>query len=67
MAIDRLILVIAGSFILISVALSHFHDPRWLYFTLFVGANMLQAGFTKWCMMSIILKKLGAKPGQSFS
>lgn len=67
MVIDRLILVIAGSFILASLALSQLHDPNWLYFTAFVGANMLQAGFTRWCIMAKILKMLGAGPGKAFN
>jgi len=53
--------IIAGSFILASLALAHFVDPKWLWFTAFVGANLLQSGFTKWCLMSIILRKLGLR------
>lgn len=66
MVIDRLILIIAGGFILASLALSQLHDPRWLYFTAFVGANMLQAGFTRWCLMAKILRMFGAGPGKAF-
>lgn len=66
MGVDRAILVIAGTFILTSLALSHYHSPYWLYFTAFVGANMFQAGFTRWCLMATIIKKLGLKPGVAF-
>lgn len=59
--LDRYIHVIAGSFILISLALAHFVNPNWLWFTAFVGANLLQSGFTNWCLMSVFLKKLGVK------
>ncbi|MDN3644290.1 DUF2892 domain-containing protein [Lutimonas halocynthiae] len=59
--INRYINVIAGSFILISLALAHFVNPNWIWFTAFVGANLLQSGFTNWCLMSVILKKLGVK------
>ena len=52
---------IAGTFILISLALAHFISPNWLWFTAFVGANLLQSSFTNWCLMGIILKKLGVK------
>jgi len=59
--INRYINIIAGSFILISLALAHFVNPNWIWFTAFVGANLLQSGFTNWCLMSVILKKLGVK------
>lgn len=59
--INRYINVIAGSFILISLLLSYFVHPNWIWFTAFVGANLLQSGFTNWCLMSVILKKLGVK------
>lgn len=59
MHIDRLLRLIAGSFTLISLALAHYHDPRWLWFTAFIGLNLLQSGFTNWCPMMTILKKLG--------
>ncbi|MGB5320908.1 YgaP family membrane protein [Lutimonas sp.] len=59
--INRYINVIAGSFILISLLLAHYVHPNWIWFTAFVGANLLQSGFTNWCLMSVILKKLGVK------
>ena len=59
--INRYINVIAGSFILISLLLAHYVHPNWLWFTAFVGANLLQSGFTNWCLMSVILKKLGIR------
>ena len=68
MTIQRMIRIIAGSFILLSLYLSHlyngvslFEGPTWLWFTAFVGANLLQSGFTKWCLMEKILDKLGMK------
>jgi hypothetical protein len=66
MSIDRLVIAIAGSFILISLLLAHFHSEYWLWFTAFVGANLLQSAFTGFCPMAIILKKLGVKPGCAF-
>lgn len=63
MTIERWIRAIAGTFILISLGLGHFVDPRWYLFTAFVGANLLQSAFTNWCLMSIILEKLGVKKG----
>ncbi|MDP1774299.1 MAG: DUF2892 domain-containing protein [Methylobacter sp.] len=66
MTIDRLVLAVAGSFILISLLLAHYHSELWLWFTAFVGANLLQSAFTGFCPMAIILKKLGVKPGSAF-
>ena len=66
MNIDRVVMAMAGSFILISLLLAHFHSPNWLWFTAFVGANLLQSAFTGFCPMSILLKKLGVKPGCAF-
>jgi hypothetical protein len=59
--INRLIRAIAGSFILISLALAIYVNISWLWFTAFVGANLLQSSITKWCLMEDILKKLGVK------
>lgn len=67
MSIDRAVFAIAGLFILISLALAHYHHPYWLWFTAFVGANMFQAAFTGFCPMANILKALGMKPGQAFN
>jgi hypothetical protein len=67
MNLDRLVLTIAGSFILLSVLLSVFHSPSWLFFTAFVGANLLQASFTGFCPLAVLLKKTGVKAGPAFS
>ena len=66
MALDRMILAIAGSFILISLLLSLIHSAYWLWFTAFVGANLVQASFTGFCPMAKILKFFGVKPGNAF-
>ena len=66
MNIDRLVFAIAGTFILASLALSQLHSVYWLWFTAFVGANMLQAAFTGLCPLAVILKKLGGQPGCAF-
>ena len=66
MTIDRLVMAFAGSFILLSLTLAHWHSPNWLWFTAFVGANLLQAAFTGFCPLAIVLKKLGAKSGSAF-
>jgi len=66
MSIDRIVLAFAGSVILISLGLSQVHNINWLWVTAFVGFNMLQSAFTGFCPLAIILKKIGAKPGQAF-
>jgi len=58
---NRLIRAIAGTFVLISVALAVYVNINWLWFTVFVGANLLQSSITKWCLMEDILGKLGVK------
>lgn len=66
MNIDRMILAFAGSMILISLLLSQVHSIYWLWFTAFVGANLLQSSFTGFCPLVKILKPLGLKPGNAF-
>jgi DUF2892 family protein len=50
---------IAGSFILLSLALGYLSSPYWHLFTAFVGLNLLQSAFTGWCLMEKLLAKLG--------
>ena len=57
---------IAGLFVLISLALSQLHSIHWLWFTAFVGANMLQASFTGFCPLAIVLRRLGVRAGAAF-
>jgi len=66
MSIDRIVLAVAGAFILLSVVLAHYHSPLWLWFTAFVGANLLQSAFTGFCPMALILKKMGRPSGAAF-
>jgi hypothetical protein len=66
MTMERYIRAIAGSFVLISLLLAHYVHPYWLWFTAFVGANLLQSAFTRWCLMEQILASLGvAEAGAS--
>ncbi|TCP25177.1 DUF2892 family protein [Tenacibaculum skagerrakense] len=58
MDIERIIRAIAGTFILISILLAVKVNINWLWFTAFVGANLLQSSITKWCLMEDILKKI---------
>jgi hypothetical protein len=57
--IERIVRIIAGAFVLISLALAHYHSPNWLWFTGFVGLNLFQSGFTQFCPLFNILGKMG--------
>ncbi|HZW37488.1 MAG: DUF2892 domain-containing protein [Deltaproteobacteria bacterium] len=59
MNVERWIRVIAGSFVLISLALGNYVNSYWFLFTVFVGLNLFQSGWTNWCLMEKFLKKLG--------
>jgi hypothetical protein len=56
---EQYIRAIAGSFIVISLALGYLHSPYWYLFTAFVGLNLLQSAFSGWCLMETILEKVG--------
>lgn len=62
MSLERLLRLIAGTFVLASLALGAWVNPKWYWFTAFVGANLLQSGFTNWCPMMWFLRKLGVRP-----
>ncbi len=66
MNIDRIVLAFAGTMILLSLVLSQLHSVYWLWFTAFVGANMLQAAFTGFCPLAKILKAMGKQTGNAF-
>ena len=57
--IERVVRIVAGTFILVSLLLAHFHSQHWLWFTGFVGLNLFQSGFTQFCPMFTLLEKLG--------
>ncbi len=61
MNIINYISMVAGAFTFISALLGYLHDPRWLFFTMFVGLNLFQSAFTNWCPLISILKKFGVK------
>ena len=61
MTVERALRIIAGSFIMISIALGHFVNAYWYLFTAFVGLNLFQSGFTNWCPMMSLLKTLGLR------
>lgn len=71
MSVERIVLAFAGFMILLTLGLGVadspiFHHQYWLWFTAFIGLNLLQSAFTGFCPLAIILKKLGRKPGHAF-
>jgi hypothetical protein len=69
MTIERIVRIVAGFFIMLSLALAHFSGSvdmtqmSWLWFTAFVGFNLFQSGITRFCPMDMMLKKAGVKQG----
>lgn len=61
MNVNEALRMIAGTMILISLYLAITYSTNWLWFTAFIGINLLQSAFTKWCLMMTILRKLGLK------
>jgi len=64
--VDKAVFRFAGTMVLLGLALAHFHHPAWLWLTAFVGANMLQASFSGFCPLAMILHKVGVKSGAAF-
>lgn len=73
MTVNQIVRIVAGFFIMLSLALAHFKGQvdlsqlSWLWFTGFVGANLFQSGFTRFCPLDIVLKKLGVPESRSTS
>jgi hypothetical protein len=65
MKMQMIIRRFAGAFILVSLALAHYHSPSWLWFTAFVGFNLLQSSFTNFCPLEIIFRNIGVGDGAS--
>jgi hypothetical protein len=63
MTVERYLRLIAGAFVMLSLALGHWVNPGWYWFTAFVGLNLFQSAFTNWCPMMYFLKKLVSCPG----
>jgi hypothetical protein len=68
MTTDRIVHIIAGAFVLLSLALGasaspFFVNANWLWFTVFVGANLLQSGFTRFCLLETLLRRAGVPQG----
>lgn len=61
MTVERALRLMAGTFIVLSLALGYWVSPWWYLFTAFVGLNLLQSGFTNWCPAMYFLRKLGLR------
>jgi len=66
MTVDRAVMAFAGFMVLFSLALSQAFSPYWLLLTAFVGLNLLQAAFTRFCPAAIVFKRLGVRSGPVF-
>jgi hypothetical protein len=61
MNVDRYLRLIAGAFVMLTLALGYWVSPYWYLFTAFVGLNLFQSAFTNWCPMMSILRKIGVR------
>lgn len=66
MSIDRVVMAFAGIMVLLSLLLGVFVHENWFWLTAFVGANLLQASFTGFCPIALLLRRLGVHPGAAF-
>ena len=66
MTLDRVVLAFAGSMLLLSLLLTYYVSPYFVWLTVFVGLNLLQSAFTGFCPAAMVFKKLGVKPGVAF-
>ncbi len=60
MTVNRYLRLAAGIFIILSLVLAKYVSTNWLYFTLFVGVNLVQSSFTNWCPLMVLFRKMGA-------
>jgi hypothetical protein len=66
MTLDRSVMLFAGIMILLSVALTWWVSPLWMWFTVFIGANLIQSSFTGFCPAAMVMRKLGIRKGCAF-
>jgi predicted CDP-diglyceride synthetase/phosphatidate cytidylyltransferase len=66
MSIEKVMMLIVGTMVLLSAVLAYYFSPLWLLLTAFIGLNLLISGFTGFCPMVLILRKLGLKHGCAF-
>ena len=66
MNLDRAVMMFAGLMVLLSLALTRWAHPGWVWLTVFVGLNLLQASITGFCPAAILFRRLGVRPGTTF-
>ncbi|WP_323007114.1 DUF2892 domain-containing protein [Pseudorhodobacter sp.] len=66
MSLDRVIFAFAGAMVLVSVALTSWVSPHFVWFTVFIGANLFQSAFTGFCPVARLFAKFGVQPGKAF-
>ena len=66
MSLDRAVLAFAGTMVLVSLALTHFVHPGFVWLIVFVGANLIQSAFTGFCPAAMLFKKIGIRSGTAF-
>lgn len=66
MSLDRAVLAFAGTMVLVSLALTYFVHPGFVWLTVFVGANLIQSAFTGFCPAAMLFRKIGIRPGTAF-
>lgn len=66
MSLDRAVMMFAGFMVLVSVALAYWVHPAWMWLTVFVGLNLLQASVTGFCPAAMLFRRLGVRPGTAF-
>lgn len=66
MSLDRAVMMFAGVMVLVSLALTHWVHPAWVWLTVFVGLNLMQASITRFCPAAMLFRRLGVRPGTAF-
>jgi len=67
MTVDRIVHLVAGLMVLLSIVLAHFYNPAWLWLAVIVGVNLAQSGVTGFCPLAFMLKKSGVREGSCCS
>lgn len=66
MSLDRAVMMFAGVMVLVSLALTQWVHPAWVWLTVFVGLNLMQASITGFCPAAMLFRRLGVRPGTAF-
>ncbi len=66
MSLDRVVTLFAGFMVLLSLALTHWVNPAWVWLTVFVGFNLMQSSITGFCPAAMLFRRLGVRPGTAF-